>query len=67
MDVIFILVGVILFIKFVIVLIYVCCRTLAKKTEREAQMSRENQEIQRSGNFAVHHVEIRPSPLSPVG
>ena len=63
MDLIFILIGVFLFIKLVIVVIYVCCRTLANKTVREAQMSRENQEIQRSGNFAVHHVEIRPSPV----
>ena len=65
MDLIFILIGVFLLIKLVIVLIYVCCRTLANKTVREAQMSRENHEIQRSGNYAVNHVVERTQ--SPVG
>ena len=63
MDLIFILIGVFLLIKLVIVLIYVCCRTLANKTVREAQMSRENHEIQRSGNYAVNHVERTQSPV----
>ena len=63
MDLIFILIGVFLLIKLVIVLIYVCCRTLANKTVREAQMSRENHEIQRSGNYAVNHVVERTQSL----
>ena len=59
METYFIYIGVIVVIKLIVIFIFFCIRAQRNRKIREQQIFQENQNIQRSGEYAIHHIEVQ--------